>query len=174
MLIEKAVMSDLEAMSDFYYQVTTYLEATINYPGWISNVYPAKIDALNSIENNTLYVVRDGNRIAASFILNHVTEAGYNEGNWHIEAALDEMLVVHTLCVHPDYLRRGLASMMVEKAIEEAKRQGVKTVRLDVYEDNEPAMRLYERYGFKECGKADMRIGNNGPEWCILYELVLI
>ena len=64
--------------------------------------------------------------------------------------------------------------MMVEKAIEEAKRQGVKTVRLDVYDDNEPAMRLYERYGFKECGKADMRIGNNGPEWCILYELVLI
>ena len=36
MLIEKAVMSDLEAMSDFYYQVTTYLEATINYPGWIA------------------------------------------------------------------------------------------------------------------------------------------
>lgn len=173
MRIERANSIDVNAMEEFYRDVTKHLEATINYPGWVYDIYPIREDAENNIQTETLYVVRDKDRIAGSFIMSHECHEGYNDGDWSVKAEKDEFLVIHTLCVHPDYLRHGLGKMMVEEAIRLAKEYGMKALRLDVYEGNEPAASLYERYGFKACGRADMRISDDGPEWCTLYELDL-
>lgn len=174
MRIEKARKQDLDAMEVFYHDVTKHLEATINYPGWVYDVYPNREDAENNIQTETLYIVKDQDKIAGSFIMSHECHDGYKEGDWQIEASKDEFLVIHTLCVHPNYLRQGLGTMMIEEAIRLARKQGMKALRLDVYEGNEPAARMYERYGFKACGRADMRIRDQGPEWCTLYELALM
>jgi len=37
--------------------------------------------------------------------------------------------------------------------LEEAKKQGLKVIILDVYEKNLPALNLYKRMGFKEVGR---------------------
>ncbi len=52
------------------------------------------------------------------------------------------------------FLRRGVASRMLEHIIGEAKRRGYRRLSLETgsMEAFEPARRLYDRYGFEYCG----------------------
>ena len=43
---------------------------------------------------------------------------------------------------------------MVRFALDEAARRGCDVIRLDTWEHNEPAARLYRRLGFRDAGKA--------------------
>ncbi len=45
-----------------------------------------------------------------------------------------------------------------------------KSIRLDVYEGNMPAIRLYEKCGFKYIDTVDLGLGNYGLNWFRLYE----
>jgi len=51
------------------------------------------------------------------------------------------------------YRRIGIAIKLIETLINEAKRQGLKIILLDVHENNLPARNLYNKLGFKEVGK---------------------
>ena len=50
----------------------------------------------------------------------------------------------------------GVGSLMMEALIENAKRLGLKKLDLDVRVDNEPAIKLYEKYGFEYEGRIRM------------------
>lgn len=62
--------------------------------------------------------------------------------------------VLEDLFVRPDVRRGGLGAALVEAALKRARERGARWIELDAYEDNEPAIALYERYGF--------RIGRSG------------
>lgn len=52
--------------------------------------------------------------------------------------------------VHDDYQGRGVGTALLAAAIVLAERWlGVHRIELDVYTDNEPALRLYRRFGFE-------------------------
>ena len=57
---------------------------------------------------------------------------------------------IHELFVHPNYRRRGIGSILVEKAIEYAKSKKRKIAGLWVGVENYNAKKFYERLGFKE------------------------
>ncbi len=48
-----------------------------------------------------------------------------------------------------------------------------KSIRLDVYEGNIPAIRLYEKCGFEYVNTVDLGLGNYGLKWFKLYEKLL-
>jgi ribosomal protein S18 acetylase RimI-like enzyme len=54
--------------------------------------------------------------------------------------------------VSPRFRRRGLARLLVGKAIAHAQVSGARRVNLTVFVPNEPAVRLYESLGFVACG----------------------
>ena len=58
------------------------------------------------------------------------------------------------IAVKSGYRRLGIATKLIEALLEEAKKQGLKVIILDVYEKNLPALNLYKRMGFKEVGRA--------------------
>ncbi len=60
----------------------------------------------------------------------------------------DEMEILN-LAVDPGWRRRGLGSRMIHLAREEARAQGVRNVYLEVRPSNEPARKLYQRFGFR-------------------------
>ncbi|WP_276357864.1 GNAT family N-acetyltransferase [Cohnella caldifontis] len=72
--------------------------------------------------------------------------------------ALKELDGVHgeikSMKTAPSRLRRDVASRLLERILEEAKRRGYKRVSLETgsMEAFEPARRLYARYGFQLCG----------------------
>ncbi|XP_042031700.1 uncharacterized protein LOC121778413 [Salvia splendens] len=68
----------------------------------------------------------------------------------HVERrASDRYGYILNLCVVKSERRRGHATGMLQHAISIAKEGGIKKVFLHVYEDNEAAVKLYEKVGFK-------------------------
>ncbi|MCI1635657.1 ribosomal protein S18-alanine N-acetyltransferase [Bifidobacterium sp.] len=57
-----------------------------------------------------------------------------------------------TIAVSTTYQRRGIASAMLRHLLLEAKRQGAHRMLLEVRVDNQPAIKMYQRFGFTQLG----------------------
>lgn len=82
------------------------------------------------------YVAEDGDRIIGICGLRNI--AGEGE--------------IANVAVDQGCRRRGVAAMLLAEALEEGKRQDIEAFTLEVRAGNEPAIRLYEKFGFKREG----------------------
>jgi [ribosomal protein S18]-alanine N-acetyltransferase len=57
---------------------------------------------------------------------------------------------VQTIAVAPALQRHGVGTALLERLIEETRARGIGHLDLEVRADNDPARRLYERYGFTD------------------------
>ncbi len=64
---------------------------------------------------------------------------------------LDEAEII-TIGVHPDVRNTGIASAMLKIIENELEKNGVKSIFLEVAENNIPARKLYKSCGFSEIG----------------------
>ena len=53
------------------------------------------------------------------------------------------------ICINPVYRKRGLGISLLQEAFKDCKAHKVRSITLEVREHNVPAIRLYERFGFK-------------------------
>ena len=58
-------------------------------------------------------------------------------------------------------------------SVENSIKSHVKSIRLDVYERNIPAIRLYEKCGFKYIDTVDLGLRDYGLNWFKLYEKLI-
>lgn len=72
---------------------------------------------------------------------------GYICGGWII----DEGHILD-VAVHPEYRRLSIASMLVSLGIERLRKEGCRFVFLEVRSANEPAARMYSKFGFEIIG----------------------
>lgn len=56
--------------------------------------------------------------------------------------------IIHHMCVHPDYLRMGIAAHLVSLAEEALKKEGIQKVFGLVFSDNETANQFWEKQGY--------------------------
>ncbi|MDF2888365.1 MAG: Acetyltransferase [Lacrimispora sp.] len=164
---------DIEPLAKLYDLVNDYLESHINYPGWIKGIYPVKEDAQAGVREETLYVLWAEGKIAGSVIVNQIQEKGYETAAWGQEAKPEDVAVIHTFLVHPDFLGRGFGKRLLEFAEEKAREQKRTVIRLDVNERNKPAIQLYRKLGFCFAGRVDLGYGEYGIPWFELYEKIL-
>jgi len=96
------------------------------------------------------YVVTHGNKIVGTFTIrtnkpgfgNHIANAGY--------------------MVHKDYRGRGVAQTMCSYSLKEAKRMGYQAMQFNfVVASNEPAVRLWQKMGFKIVGTVPKAFRHN-------------
>ena len=67
---------------------------------------------------------------------------------WRI---LDE-LHINNIAVAPERRHQGVGSALLKRVLEEGTQLGAKRATLEVRQSNEPARRLYERFGFSVSG----------------------
>lgn len=72
---------------------------------------------------------------------------------------------IGNVAVHPDWQGRGIASGLMEAALEEISARGGRWVGLEVRADNQVAHRLYERLGFREVGRTLHMLRPAGLPW---------
>lgn len=56
--------------------------------------------------------------------------------------------IIHHMCVHPSYRRQGIAGMLVKKAEEALKAEGINKIFGLVFKDNDPANAFWESQGY--------------------------
>lgn len=173
MEIRKGTQQDIEKVSELYDELCDYLECHVNYPGWLKGIYPIREDAQQGIDKGDLFVAVENGDIAGTIILNHQPEEAYNNTDWHNTLDYDDIFVIHTFAIHPDYMHKGVGKRLMEFAIEYSAKMNMKAIRLDVYENNTPAICLYEKMGFEYIDKADLGYGKYGLDWYKLYQRIL-
>ena len=100
--IEKASEKDLDEIENLYISVCRQLQRGINYANWSEGEYPTRNIAADGIKKDSLFVLRVNHKIVGTMILNNEYESGYMQGKWSVDVLDNEILVIHTLAVHPD------------------------------------------------------------------------
>ena len=111
--------------------------------------------------------------IGGTVILNHLYEGAYEKGEWAVDCPYSEVFCVHTLVVDPACRGQGIASALLDFAAAEGRRAGMRALRLDVFEENAPAIALYEKKGFERRTRVDLGLGIPGLKWFYLCEKLL-
>ncbi len=171
--IRKAVEADLDGVGKLYEDVCDYLDAHGNYPGWKKGIYPVRRDAERGMMANALYVARIGEKTVGTVTLTHEPEDGYGNGKWLTEDDYRRIYVVHTLAVHPDFLKCGIGTELLVFAERVAREEQCVSIRLDVVKDNIPAERLYQKCGYQWAGTVSLGYEAYGLPWYQLYEKLL-
>jgi [ribosomal protein S18]-alanine N-acetyltransferase len=94
---------------------------------------------LESILTGTAWIAEQDGRVAG-FLIGRVVADEFEILNMGVAAA---------------YRRRGIASRLVRDALERARMAGARNAHLEVRASNEPAISLYRRHGFQQCGRRD-------------------
>lgn len=170
LIIEQGNSSDIDELEKLYDDLNDYLAATVNYPGWIKGIYPVRESALSGLKDDALYVARYHHKIVGSVVLNHEPEEAYEGRSWNIKADYSHIFVLRTFVVHPTYLKMGVGQVLIDFSIAKARQTGMKSIRLDVFEKNIPAIALYEKNGFKYIETVDLGLAHYGLDWFRLYE----
>ena len=172
-VVRAAKQEDLDKVESLYNALNDYLAVHENYPRWKKGIYPLREHAEEGIRTKSLYVATYEGKIIGTVI--YLSEQGqaYQDVDWQIDFDVP-MIVIHILAVHPDYLGCGVGKALLDYAMYFGKKQGKKAIRLDTYEENLPAVRLYEKCGFQERGKVDLGLEPvYGLKWYRVFEKVI-
>lgn len=144
MKLKLAKKNDLNNLKATYKEIIENMNKS-NIDIW-DEIYPCEFFK-NDIENKSLYVLNEGDDIVAAFALSKSND-GENHVKW--ENAKEKALYIDRLGVNVNYLRQGIGGIIIKNAIELAKAQNVKYLRLFVVDVNKPAINLYLKNGFKQ------------------------
>jgi len=153
--VRKAIESDLSAVVAILKKAIRNMIDNGIYQ-W-DEIYPTEKDIESDIEDDSLYLCIDDDKIVAFFALNRYQDPEYSEGHWQYEEV--PYSVVHRLCVDPDFQGKGIgaqAMFVIENII---KNDGKEAVRLDAFSKNPAALRLYEKLGYSKVGEIRFRKG---------------
>ena len=95
----------------------------------------------HELDRHVTLCVNDARRKQLYFSLNH--------GSISLPGEDAELM---TIGVGKAYQRQGIAAALLQVLVDEAKRQGASRMLLEVRVDNDPALALYQRFGFERMG----------------------
>lgn len=173
MRIRQAKKGEEERVLSFYYELIDKMQGA-KYPiRWQKGIYPVLGDIESAVEEESLYVATEEERIVSAFILNHHQGEGYEEAAWTYPAKKEEAAVLHLLATDPDRQGQGIGKMMLKKAVEISRENQDKVIRLDTLTWNVPGQKLYEGFGFHCCGDIGLTYASTGKILFRMYEYKL-
>ncbi|MBQ9105718.1 MAG: GNAT family N-acetyltransferase [Mailhella sp.] len=149
-MIRKATQADLDAISAIYDAIHDREEAGLAVIGWNRSVYPTRATAETSIRAEDMFVLEEGGRIVAAAKINQKQEDSYRQAAWSHEVSDEEVLVLHTLVVDPEYAGHGIGTRFVAFYEDCASRMGCPYLRMDTNARNAVARALYRKLGYTE------------------------
>lgn len=155
MKIKKVSVSDVPAIFTFVKAAISKMISQGIFQ-W-DEIYPTQEDFIADAPNNQLYIVEIEEKAAACFVLNKDCDEEYKNGTWSYTG--DDYVVIHRLCVNPEFQNQGVGQktcLMIEELV---KPQEVKAIKLDCFTQNPYSLKMYEKLGYKIVGYADWRKG---------------
>lgn len=152
-----AQQSECKEILQLYDAVILWMHKEFEKPWWFSGWYPNWDTVCDAVSKKELYLLKIDDQIAAVAVFNHEQPLVYQSLDWE-DFDKTEVLVIHTLAVHPSYQGRGLTRKILEFAEQWAKKQHLKAIRFDTFEYNLPAQHIYQTSGYQKIGVVDLGI----------------
>ena len=108
-MIRKATVDDIPAVAAIYDEIHSEEEKGEITVGWERGVYPTEQTALNALAAGDLFVEESDGVVVGAAIINQKQVDVYKDGSWNVDAADDEVMVLHTLVISPGAGGKGLA-----------------------------------------------------------------
>jgi GNAT superfamily N-acetyltransferase len=140
-LIRKAVNTDMEILLEFEQGVIN-AERPFDPTLKSGHIHYYDLDMMINAEHIALLVAEWKGRVVASGYARIEGSKPFLKHNRH--AYLGFMFV------HPDHRGKGINNKLIEALKQWSFKQGISELRLDVYFQNESAIRAYEKSGFKK------------------------
>lgn len=154
-MIRPAAAADLLQAAEIYEEILCQEECGPVYTNWQRGKYPTPDTARQALEAGTLYVGEEDGVLWGTVNLNGLQLPEYDAIPWSVPAEREQVGVIHTLCIRPSRSGRGLARTMVAFCEAEARRLGKTVIRLDTWEGNLPANRMYPALGYRFAGATE-------------------
>lgn len=174
MEIKQAAMCDFEPIMSFYNVMCNVLGDKDFLPDGNKGGFPSQDMVRDAINSGFQFIGVENDIIIAAYIMNHDCDRAYHTAQWHIDAAENEVVILHALRVLPEYGGHGYSKQLVEHAIQTAKSQGQKAIRLDCIVGNDVPVKVYTSFGFEYVDTVNITYADIGsPKQFKLYELLL-
>ena len=147
--LKKVSIKDLDQIRALYWRL---LDSSPKYGQilqWKKNIYPNDDDWNSYIVKGEMYLILKDTDVIGAVAVTNAQSKEYRKGDGAATVALDEII--------------KLAADKKKKA-----------VRLDAIGTNVPAQKLYEKYGFVNCGTAQEYYESTGETEFVFYEYVLV
>ncbi len=144
MKLRLATEKDLPEISRLFASITRKLDSE-NICIW-DEVYP-DCAFPDDIKRESLFVLEEDNRLISAFALCPPQE---DEGSIVWENSTEKGVYLFRFGVAPDCLKKGIGTYMLKEAERIAKERGGEYLRLLVVDYNTPAIRFYEKNGYRK------------------------
>ncbi len=121
------------------------------------SIYPDKEVISQDISKNQMYIGKIENKITVCFVLSEEYDEAYQNGNWKYPDS--RFIVLHRICVDPDFQNKGIATETLKYIENLCKSQGYESIRLDCFTLNPYSKKLYDKAAYSITGYADWRKG---------------
>ncbi|MGE8534126.1 GNAT family N-acetyltransferase [Chryseobacterium sp. D764] len=141
MITREATEQDLEILLEFEQGVVT-AERPFNSTLIEGEIHYYDLKYLIQSPEATVIVAEENDEIVASgYALIKKSEKYYNQ--------FEKYSYLGFMYVKPEYRGRGINKVITDELIAWSKSRGISEVRLDVYAQNESAIKAYEKAGFE-------------------------
>ena len=110
--------------------------------------YPNRDVFIQDIFKNGLFGLIKDNQIIASISVLPENDEAYKEITW----LRDDSMVMHRVIVDPDHQKRGIGVELFQFAINLARNNGYRSIKVDTHPDNYRMQGLIQKMNFKEMG----------------------
>lgn len=159
-MIRRATLDDIDFIEDAYNEHFEYEAKHKAYTVFKKGIYPTRADIESAINLKTMFVYEENGNIGGSIIIDKVQPIEYANILWKGHFSKDEVMVIHLLMVRPSMSGKGIATLLIKYAVELAKTNHCKTLRLDTGGQNIPAVSLYKKSGFEIVANAPKKVGD--------------
>ena len=174
MKIREAELRDLDELMEFYKKMCGFLGQKSFLPNGNKGGFPSRKMVEDAIRQHEQFIGKEDDKIMAAYIMDHECDQIYDTVQWQIKADRNEIMILHALRVLPEYAGRGYSKKLVEHAIQRAKAQRQRAIRLDCIEGNDVPQKMYMSFGFRYIDSVEITYADIGvPRKFLVFELLL-
>ena len=151
-MIRIATEEDINAVVKIYDAIIEQEELGETQIGWKRGIYPTEKTAVEALKQQALYVYEDNGEIVASAKIYQTQVPEYSNANWEYDVPDKQIMVLHTLVIDPNCLRKGYGKRFIEFYEQYALDHNCHYLRIDTNEMNTVARKMYNKLGYKEIG----------------------
>jgi len=167
-----AAPEDFPRVRAFYHSIIDEMHHFPWFPCWEKDVYPSGDSLRSCISRGEMRLLIIDEEIAAAAALGDELDCT-DDVRWPSGAKDVETASVNMVAAHPRFARQGLGKQIVSHLMDLAREQGLRSLRLDVVDINEPAKRLYTGLGFQYVSSSTTVFDDGSSLNFDLYECIL-